>query len=182
MGGKGDPRTGKRLRTFESGDTPHENNYLHDGAQVLHASIGRVYTPLDYPRVGPINGDVVHDTVKADRWLQVVRTRDFKILERWDMGKELAEAGYPGLSSAVRPVALSPDERTAYLQVSFLHGFVEFRLDRRDPTGGGDYAVGTARSRPPASSPGWPTCRCRTRSRTCRASSTSWTPPTTASR
>ncbi len=145
MGGKGITRTGRRLRTFESGDTPHESNYLRDGAQVLHASIGRVYTPLDYPHLGPIDGDVVHDTVKADRWLQVVRTRDFAILKRWDLGKELTEAGYPGMSSAVRPVALSPDERTAYLQVSFLHGFVEFKLDRRDPTGGGDYTVGTAK-------------------------------------
>ena len=30
MGGKGDPATGKRLRTFESGDTPHESNYQQE--------------------------------------------------------------------------------------------------------------------------------------------------------
>ena len=145
MGGKGNTSTGKRLRTFPSGDTPHESSYTKDGARIVHASIGRVYTPFDYPQVGPIPAGVVHDTVKADRWLEVVRHSDFKILRRWDMGKELAEAGYPGLSSAVRPMALSPDEKVAYLQVSFLHGFVEFRLDRADPTGGGDYTVGTLR-------------------------------------
>jgi hypothetical protein len=145
MGGKGDPATGRRLRTFASGDTPHENSYTRDGSRILHASIGRVYTPWDYPRIGPINGDVVHDTVKADRWLEVVRTRDFKIGQRWDMGKELAEAGYPGQSSAVRPLALSPDEKVAYLQVSFLHGIVEFRMDRLDPTGGFDYSSGGMR-------------------------------------
>ena len=142
MGGTGNGRTGERLRTFESGDTPHENNYFAGGEKILNASIGRVYTPADYERVGPVPADVVHDTVKADRWLQVVDDDTFDVTRRWDMGQELAEAGYPDRSSAVRPIALSPDENVAYLQVSFLHGFVEFRLDREDPTGGGDYASG----------------------------------------
>ena len=45
----------------------------------------------------------------------------------------LAAYGYPGYSSAVRPMALAPDGRTAYLQLSFLHGFVEFDLERDAP-------------------------------------------------
>ena len=36
---------GDRLRTFESGETPHENNYTEDGSRIFHASIGKVYTP-----------------------------------------------------------------------------------------------------------------------------------------
>jgi YVTN family beta-propeller protein len=47
------------------------------------------------------------------------------------------------MSSAVRPMAISPDEKTVFLQVSFFHGIVEFKLRKKDPTGGGDYMAGT---------------------------------------
>ena len=50
----------------------------------------------------------------------------FEISQRWDMGKELEEAGHPGMSSAVRPMAVAPDQRRIYFQVSFFHGIVEF--------------------------------------------------------
>lgn len=129
-------RMGDRLRTFESGETPHENTYSDDGRTIFHASIGRVYTPGDH-------GTVLEDPVKGDRWFQVVRDRDFRVLRRWDMGKELAEAGYPGMSSAVRPMALGPDERFLWFQVSFFHGYVEFDTRAPDLNGVVDYSSDT---------------------------------------
>ena len=129
-------RMGDRLRTFESGETLHENNYSDDGRRIFHASIGRVYTPGD-------RGTPLEEVVKGDRWFQVVRNRDFRVLQRWDMGKELAEAGYPGMSSAVRPMALGERERLLYFQVSFFHGYVEFDTRAPDLNGTVDYTAGS---------------------------------------
>ena len=133
---------GDRMRTFESGETPHESNYTPDGQLILHASIGKVYTPGDGTEALDAVLDPVNRAAKGDRWFEVVRNSDFAILKRWDMGKELAEAGYRNMSSAVRPMALSPDGRHLYFQVSFLHGYVVFDLDAPDINGKSNYKTG----------------------------------------
>lgn len=110
---------GQQVGKFASGGSPHESVFIDGGRRILHASIGMVYSPLDDPAV---------DASKDDRVLQVVDARTFKILRRYDLRKALDARGLDQVSTAVRPLTLSPDEKQVYLQLSFFHGYV--RLDR----------------------------------------------------
>ncbi len=99
-----DPKTGKIVGTFASGTSPHQNDFSDDGKHIYNGSIGDMTLP---PSLDAFKGDRVITVVDAAT-LKVVRTYEFP--------------------EGVRPTVITPDEKKAYVQLSYLNGVVEYDL------------------------------------------------------
>jgi DNA-binding beta-propeller fold protein YncE len=147
-----DTETGTIKGGFPSGDQPHESHFSDDNERIYHASIGRIFFPVR-SRFFP--------WIKGDRWLQIVNATDIesrclprstnarddcslrrcidshagiKTPKCIDMKRELEEYNRSGAESAVRPMAVTRAEDFIYMQISFLHGFLEYDLSNNKIT------------------------------------------------
>jgi hypothetical protein len=101
-----DAQTGQIIDDIPTGDFPHENEYSHDGELIFNGAIGRVITP----------DQGVLDVTKGDRLFTIADAQTHEVIKqiRFDRG--------------IRPYIVMGDNRTAYMQLSFFHGFVQVDL------------------------------------------------------
>jgi len=101
-----DTATGTITGSFPTGDFPHENEYSEDGTKLYNGTIGRVVAP----------DDPALDAAKGNRWFSIVDAATLQVEKVIDF------------KQGVRPFVVMPDGRTMYVQLSFLHGLVEYDL------------------------------------------------------
>lgn len=99
-----DTATGSLVTTFPTGTYPHANDYSPDGKYLYNSSIGITTLPKSL------------ESLKGSRQITVVDPATFKVIRV-----------YP-FDHGVRPAAFTRDDKTAYLQLSYLNGFVQFDL------------------------------------------------------
>jgi YVTN family beta-propeller protein len=93
-------RSARIVDRFPTGVRPHGNQFSADGELAYNGSIGRG----------------IADPEQCRCWLTVVDGRTFEV-------RRVAE-----FDQGVRPFAITANDRRAYIQLSLLHGFIEYDL------------------------------------------------------
>jgi YVTN family beta-propeller protein len=96
--------TGRIVGGFPAGDYPHENQYSADGRRIYNGSIGSIPVP---------------DSMEWAKGSRVITIAD---AQTYEVKRVLP------FDHGVRPFVITPDEKTAYIQLSFQSGFVEYDL------------------------------------------------------
>jgi YVTN family beta-propeller protein len=99
-----DTATGKLATEFPTGTYPHANDYSPDGKYLYNSSIGVTTLPQSL------------EALKGARQITVVDPTTYKVIRTYTF------------QHGVRPAAFTRDDKTAYIQLSYLNGFVEFDL------------------------------------------------------
>lgn len=108
-----DTRKEAVVGSFPAENYPHGVHVTHDGEQVINGSLGNMVVP-DHAE------DESKDARRADRHhrLTVADADTLQVQETHEFDE------------GVRPFALAEDGRRVFLQLSYLHGFVEYDLER----------------------------------------------------
>jgi DNA-binding beta-propeller fold protein YncE len=99
-----DTSTGKVLGSFPTGHFPHQNEFTTDGQRIYNGSIGDVNLPYS------------QDAQKGTRQITVADVSTLNVLKTYTF------------TDGVRPTVITADEKTAYLQLSYLNGLVKYDL------------------------------------------------------
>jgi DNA-binding beta-propeller fold protein YncE len=99
-----DTATGALVTDIPTGTYPHALDYSADGKHLYNSSLGIVSLPKAL------------NALKGLKQLTVVDAQTFRVLRV-----------YP-FPYGIRPAVIMPDEKTMYVQLSYLNGFVEYDL------------------------------------------------------
>jgi DNA-binding beta-propeller fold protein YncE len=99
-----DTTTGALVTNIPTGTYPHALDYSADGKHLYNSSIGIVSLPKAL------------NALKGLKQLTVIDAQTFRVVRTYQF------------AYGIRPAVILPDEKTMYVQLSYLNGFVEYDL------------------------------------------------------